>query len=381
MLRWSPTRYALPLLALVACLVALPVVAGGTAGADGGFDGETAFIVELDPDGDATWQITERVALTDEDETAAFAEMRERFEDGESDLESVTVVERAIERVDGRTDRSMTLTGQDRESDIEGTGENRTGTLTVSFTWDNFARVGGEDNGRLQIDDVFRTEEGLWLPRLAPDQELLIRLPEGYGARNVPPVGLDNGELRWEGPTEFDTDSFAATFVGDGTSGNETNGSNDSEFGLLGVLLAGVAVAVVAAVLVRYRDRLADRLGREPRESGAGPAGTETAAAADSDPDTGTETDTGAETAEDDSDDGIDEELLSDEERVERLLERNGGRMKQADIVDETGWSNAKVSQLLSSMAEEGRIDKLRIGRENLISFPDVDVTDTGTES
>ena len=50
--------------------------------------------------------------------------------------------------------------------------------------------------------------------------------------------------------------------------------------------------------------------------------------------------------------------------------------MKQANIVKETGWSNAKVSQLLSTMAEEGTIDKLRIGRENLISFPDEDITD-----
>ena len=67
----------------------------------------------------------------------------------------------------------------------------------------------------------------------------------------------------------------------------------------------------------------------------------------------------------------VDLSLLSDEERVEHLLEQNGGRMKQATIVDETGWSDAKVSQLLSAMADEGRVDKLRLGRENLISLPD----------
>ncbi|MFB6353760.1 MAG: helix-turn-helix transcriptional regulator, partial [Halobacteriales archaeon] len=64
-------------------------------------------------------------------------------------------------------------------------------------------------------------------------------------------------------------------------------------------------------------------------------------------------------------------ELLSDEERVLRLLRERGGRMKQVDIVEETDWSNAKVSQLLSSMAEAGDVEKLRIGRENLISLPD----------
>lgn len=73
---------------------------------------------------------------------------------------------------------------------------------------------------------------------------------------------------------------------------------------------------------------------------------------------------------------GVDEELLSDEERILRLVSANGGRMKQATIVTETGWSNAKVSQLLSSMEDDDQIDKLRIGRENLISLPDVDVGD-----
>jgi uncharacterized membrane protein len=52
--------------------------------------------------------------------------------------------------------------------------------------------------------------------------------------------------------------------------------------------------------------------------------------------------------------------------------------MKQANIVKETNWSNAKVSQLLSSMDEAGRVDKLRIGRENLITLPDEEPGDFG---
>jgi len=45
------------------------------------------------------------------------------------------------------------------------------------------------------------------------------------------------------------------------------------------------------------------------------------------------------------------------------------GRMRQADIVAKTGWSDAKVSQLLSAMDELGRVEKLRLGRER----PDLD--------
>jgi uncharacterized membrane protein len=62
-------------------------------------------------------------------------------------------------------------------------------------------------------------------------------------------------------------------------------------------------------------------------------------------------------------------EQLSDEDRVIRLLEENGGRMKQVNIVENTEWSKSKVSMLLSDMEEEGKISKLRVGRENIISL------------
>jgi len=111
--------------------------------------------------------------------------------------------------------------------------------------------------------------------------------------------------------------------------------------------------------------------GQGAKAGGGGEAGAGAKAGATAD--AGAEGETAA-------DDEIDPGLLSDEERVERLIEQNGGRMKQATIVKETGWSNAKVSQLLSAMDEDDRIDKLRLGRENLISFPDEDVTDLESE-
>lgn len=61
------------------------------------------------------------------------------------------------------------------------------------------------------------------------------------------------------------------------------------------------------------------------------------------------------------------EDLLSDDDRVLMLLQDNDGRMKQANIVHETGWSKSKVSVLLSEMDDEDLISKLRVGRENII--------------
>ncbi|WP_137291574.1 helix-turn-helix transcriptional regulator [Natronorubrum halophilum] len=64
------------------------------------------------------------------------------------------------------------------------------------------------------------------------------------------------------------------------------------------------------------------------------------------------------------------EEFLTDRERVQQLIQDNGGRMKQSRIVDSVDWSKAKVSRLLAELEDEGRITKLRLGRENLVCLP-----------
>ncbi|WP_254546204.1 helix-turn-helix transcriptional regulator [Halomarina pelagica] len=63
-------------------------------------------------------------------------------------------------------------------------------------------------------------------------------------------------------------------------------------------------------------------------------------------------------------------EPLTNEDRIMRLLDESGGRLRQADIVDNTDWSKSKVSRLLSRMEENGEIRKISIGRENLIARP-----------
>jgi uncharacterized membrane protein len=73
-------------------------------------------------------------------------------------------------------------------------------------------------------------------------------------------------------------------------------------------------------------------------------------------------------------------DLLTDEDRVLHLLDRHGGRMKQSAIVEETEWSKAKVSRLLSAMDDEDAIEKLSLGRENVISL-DRDWIDASTST
>lgn len=66
----------------------------------------------------------------------------------------------------------------------------------------------------------------------------------------------------------------------------------------------------------------------------------------------------------------------SDVQTLLTLLDAAGGQLKQKELVQRTTWSETKVSRLTSRLEEEGRVEKLRIGRENLVSRVD-DATDT----
>jgi uncharacterized membrane protein len=377
---------------------------------------EEVWRVQLRPGGDARWQIAVTVPVRNAEDAAAFDELAEEFGTTEDPLR-VDFFRTAAAGASAETGREMEISGVSRSAGRE----NGTGTLAVSFTWSNFARAEGD---RLSVGDGFNTTRGTWLPGLSGRQTLLVAPPSGYGVTSAPEVGITGGTARWEGPYDFEGrepwivySGDAPTPTGTSTTAPGTNATETPDGGPVGSLLSVVALAVLAgvsaAVLVAYMHRedgdagaIVPTTGGNPDDgAAAASAGGSDAGAVDGDGSGvgsggGSESAStggragdataggaaagagaaGGSTADGAEDDGINEELLSDEERVERLLERNGGRMKQGNIVKETGWSNAKVSQLLSSMAEEERIDKLRIGRENLISFPDEDVADLDSE-
>jgi len=329
----------------------------------------TSLLIDLQANGNAQWTVSTTFNLTTPNETTAYRALAQSFSDGETPALGLPAFRQASDLASESTGRSMEITDVRRTTAPERTVDNGTGRLTLSFTWTNFGRVEGE---RLTVGDVFRTSEGRWLPGLEDDQTLTIQPPEGFGVVNAS-VAPDDGTLRWEGPTAFEPTALDAAFTGSDPSGptaspNGTEPPDDDQSGALlwgMVALLGIGALTAAGYFMVQRDGFT-----LPATGDEGGSDGETTA------DAAPSTEAAADEAEAEKVDEIDEELLSDEERVERLLERNGGRMKQANIVKETGWSNAKVSQLLSAMQEDGRIDKLRIGRENLISFPDEDITD-----
>jgi hypothetical protein len=336
--------------ALVAFLVLAAAVpaAGSALGTDGAAGvvapdrGTVTVAVTVGADGDARWNVSAAFALDSENETSAFRELAREFEAGEGGVGFSAATFRALaERASERAGRPMTVESVSRTATVS----NGTGVVSLRFTWTNFART---DDDLLRVDDAFPDE---W--DIGADQRLVVYPPPEYTASTVRPGPdrVQNGGLVWEGPRTFGDGPTIRYEPGtDGTTTTTTTTTttqppDDERDGLLlGVL--GVLVVVGAAVVWAYLRRPEEPGGDDAPDA---PAGGETPAAGgtDGDPDTdGGDSETGPA-------EPVDPELLSDEERVERLLTRNDGRMRQADII------------------EEGRVEKLRMGRENVISLPD----------
>lgn len=387
--------------ALVA-LLSLSVVAGATP-VDQSMDGpgrasnpilapsddfdRTRFSIRVYRNGSARWTFRYMRYLPDNESETSFREYADRFESEETqlyrDFEDRAVALARIGR--NQTGREMTAGGFSRRAYVD-RGVNDVGVVEMSFMWAAFARV---ESPRVVVGDVF--EGGLFL---GPDQSLVVKPGPNLVFESLAPNGTlssptlaQSDSVTWRGEREFSDERPRIVFVvrsaveatpttgtittttrdessggGAGTTertsgaGSRTTSEAAGPGGDGGLpstaLLIGALVVIIGLVGgIAYRRTGVDSTGTS--ETTTEPTSTEEP------------TDPG------DTEPAVPESaILSDEERVVKLLEENGGRMRQVNIVDETEWSKSKVSMVLSEMEEEGQVSKLRVGRENIVSLP-----------
>ncbi|QSG09557.1 helix-turn-helix transcriptional regulator [Halapricum desulfuricans] len=274
------------------------------------------------------------------------------------------------------TGRPMNASHFSRRAYVAETGESgftlgTQGVVEMSFMWSNFTQQSGR---QLRIGDLFTN--GL---SLGPDRRLVVETSDDLQFVEVDPEpdstsgpnATASQTVAWTGEHEFSpyrplirlavasadltaTETPGGTDTSDGgtdspSDGTQTPSGADEERGLLPWLPIGVVVLIVTGgaggvwYLVRHNSvPSSETTGSEQPQAGQA---TET------------------EPIESD-------EILSDDNRVKSLLEDHGGRMRQSEIVEATGWSKSKVSMLLSDMEDEDEITKIRVGRENIVSLP-----------
>jgi len=318
-------------------------------------------------DGDAVWRVTYRLRLDDENATRAFEELQAEIESDPSPYVDPfrQRMQRTVAGAENATGREMAVENVTVETRRESQPQVEFGVVTYRLEWTNFAAVDGET-----------VRAGDAIDRLFLDSRTSLGLtaPDGYVVDSTAPAPTrtENTEVVWQGQRDFDSGEPRVTFVpegetpegtptgsdgGDGGDGRDTPASGGGGLPVV-PLLAVVLVVLLGGAWVVVRRGTGSPAGSAGGDGTAG--GTGTAAGA-----TGDGGDTGG---------GPPPELLSNEERVLRLLEDNGGRMKQKAVAEELDWTAAKTSQVVGDLREEGEVESFRLGRENVLTLPEVDI-------
>ncbi|WP_050034093.1 helix-turn-helix transcriptional regulator [Halorubrum halophilum] len=339
----------------------------------GGFDqmdvnpDDVLIEVSVEPDGDAVWETQYRVQLANDDEEQAFEELRA---DVESDPDAYA--SQFGERMRATADTAENATGRKMNvTNVTVTADRRElpqsyGVLTYRFEWSNFAAV---DGSRLVVGDAI---DALFLDETS---SLIVSWEDGYrlGDASPSPTETRDSAVVWQGPVDFTEGEPRVTIEPEGRSA-----------GAVPLVAVGLLVAIVAVVGYRRRPwgsseasspsegpaATADESADDAEDSKSAAAATAVAGADGDDGPAGSGDDTGADSAA-----PIDDDLLSNEEQVLRLVEANGGRMKQKRVAEELDWTAAKTSQVVTGLRDEGDLDGFRLGRENVLSLPDYDAT------
>jgi len=94
------------------------------------------------------------------------------------------------------------------------TSDVNSSTMTLRFTWTNFARDQGD---HMVIDDAFNTTRGTWLDGLTENQEADHRITGRLRSRQRSQGG-QNAQFHWQGPQQFEPGYMTIEYSGDGAS-------------------------------------------------------------------------------------------------------------------------------------------------------------------
>ncbi|WP_276255160.1 helix-turn-helix transcriptional regulator [Halomontanus rarus] len=312
---------------------------------------EISVEIDLHGNGSATWTVEYRYRLDDGNDTVDWESLQADVENRpDAYLESFEADrEQTLAVAENETDRNMTMENFVVETDES--SDPQYGKVRFTFDWGSFSHV-----------EVNRIEAGDALEGFVMDErtQLVITWPDGYNNVSVEPEPDDTGETAvfWFGDEtrEFVDGEPRIELIQTGGEPIESPEDTREDVPLSWLAGLGIALLVVVALALGWWWATHRNGGEDPSEHPAGPA---------------TNAEPQVDVDEPNEPTGPPLELLSNEERVMRLLEEHGGRIKQQQVVTELDWTEAKTSQVVSGLREEDQIEVFRIGRENVLSLPD----------
>jgi uncharacterized membrane protein len=309
MVGWN--RYVVCGILLLLYVMPLATVASTT-------DYATTYTIALQPGGSALWTVEYRTPLASSDDIAAFqnysAAINSVYLPQLTNLMQTSAADAAA-----ATSRPMAASNFSGTAVIQTSPTGKFGVVTYTFIWTNFSIL--QDG--LTTGDAFAG--GLYLDK---DSALIVRYPAGYTVTSAVPAPdqQSDGSIVWYGQQEF------------GAGQPQVVLAAPSLPVLPFVTVIAVAMIVVAGFTL-YRMKRSRPI--VPSEEPCLPEKPVPALS------------------------GAD--LASLEDRILSLIKEHGGERFQSEIVKDLGLPKSTVSSTLNDLHQQGRIQKIKKGRENLI--------------
>lgn len=273
--------------------------------------------IQLNENGDAVWSVEIREPLENQSEIDSFESYVSQLNSSENNQTTQNFQDRfssVINNADGEYERNMGLDSLSVSAETVNTATGDFGITTVEFTWNNYAGVNEQGNlvmGQI-LSDGYTLSEG---------ERLVITPPENYVAQDTPVAAEETtqGNLEWSGPYSF--------------SNTELVFEESTSTNLPLIPIGGVGVVILIVISVLFMKRRTTNSEDENNST------------------------------------WNTDELKTEGEKIVEILESSDGRIKQKEVASELDWSDSKVSRVTSSLEEKSVIEKLTIGRENVLNL------------
>ena len=308
---------------------------------------QSIYTIDIFENGSALWSEEKYYPLASQ---SAISEWNLSLKDPENNSRGIEInesINMTLLSAINFSGRSMSIRNFNISYELVDTSPEVYGVIRLSFEWVNFSKI---DGSNMIIGDAF---SDTIVP--SADNVLIIRIPEGFEAVNASP-GFDrrddkDNRLIWDGTMYRSFKKGEPSFVISRKS--ILDASYPAEYPV-GIIIISILVGGSLLLLFmrwyfskRKHDLIAevkpDEVEVISEKEEAGPSGANSDLPA------------------------ITEEILGDEEMIEQYLIKCNRQAYQTDIVNNSGLSKSKISIVLAKMKDEGRILKIRKGKENII--------------
>ncbi len=336
---------------------------------------KSIFKISVFENGSALWSEEKYYPLPS---LSAISEWNLSLKDQENNSRGIEIYERinmSLLSAINYSGRPMSIRNFSISYDLEDTSPDAYGVIRLSFEWVNFSRI---NDSNIIIGDAF---SNTIVPSV--NNVLIIKTPHGFEAVNASP-GIDRRDDK-ENMLIWDGTIYRSFKIGEPSLVLSRKLTSDDSYpagiAIISILVGGSILFLFVRWYISKKksDTLKSAISEQSiGEAASKPGDLDVDHGLDNKLDQEQVATEGEEEVNLDEDEAvrsdassdlppITEDILGDEDMIERYLIKCGGQAYQSDIVNESGLSKSKISIVLSKMKDEGRIIKIRKGKENVI--------------